>query len=211
MNDASLPEGAAAPLAPWLQTQLEALLAQRGHAWLLGGPSGLGQFDLALALARAWLCEAPTAHGACGHCGSCHAVEVHTHADLCMLLPETLSLSMGWPQSVVLQGDMELSKLVPQTRLHTGLVWAVSLAVILWALLRRTVPGFDIRAAGANARAAAFAGVPITRTVVLVALLSGGLAGLMLEPGARISHAAVALAARCGTLITWVGEAGVRL
>lgn len=39
----------------------------------------------------------------------------------------------------------------------------------------------------------------------------GGLAGLMLEPGARISHAAVALAGRTGTLITWVGEAGVRL
>lgn len=39
----------------------------------------------------------------------------------------------------------------------------------------------------------------------------GGLAGLMLEPGARISHAAVVLAARTGTLITWVGEAGVRL
>ncbi|MEO6017778.1 MAG: DNA polymerase III subunit delta', partial [Polaromonas sp.] len=40
-------------LAPWLQTQLESLLAQRGHAWLLSGPSGLGQFELALALARA--------------------------------------------------------------------------------------------------------------------------------------------------------------
>jgi CRISPR-associated protein Cas1 len=39
----------------------------------------------------------------------------------------------------------------------------------------------------------------------------GGLAGIMLEPGARISHAAVALAARVGTLITWVGEGGVRL
>ncbi len=39
----------------------------------------------------------------------------------------------------------------------------------------------------------------------------GGLAGLMLEPGARISHAAVSLAARVGTLITWVGEGGVRL
>ncbi|MDO5647520.1 type I-E CRISPR-associated endonuclease Cas1e [Paracoccus sp. (in: a-proteobacteria)] len=46
-----------------------------------------------------------------------------------------------------------------------------------------------------------------TRTHIPV----GGLAGLMLEPGARISHAAVALAARTGTLITWVGEAGVRL
>lgn len=39
----------------------------------------------------------------------------------------------------------------------------------------------------------------------------GGLACLMLEPGARISHAAVVLAARAGTLLTWVGEAGVRL
>ncbi|MCA9524938.1 MAG: type I-E CRISPR-associated endonuclease Cas1 [Myxococcales bacterium] len=39
----------------------------------------------------------------------------------------------------------------------------------------------------------------------------GALACLMLEPGIRISHAAVALAARVGTLIIWVGEAGVRL
>jgi CRISPR-associated protein Cas1 len=45
-----------------------------------------------------------------------------------------------------------------------------------------------------------------TRTQIPV----GGLAGIMLEPGARISHAAVALAARVGTLITWVGEGGVR-
>lgn len=46
-----------------------------------------------------------------------------------------------------------------------------------------------------------------TRTHIPV----GGLAALMLEPGVRISHTAIALAARCGTLITWVGEAGVRL
>lgn len=46
-----------------------------------------------------------------------------------------------------------------------------------------------------------------TRTQIPV----GGIACIMLEPGARISHAAVALAARVGTLITWVGEAGVRL
>ena len=39
----------------------------------------------------------------------------------------------------------------------------------------------------------------------------GGLGCLMLEPGARISHAAVALAARVGCLLIWVGEAGVRL
>lgn len=39
----------------------------------------------------------------------------------------------------------------------------------------------------------------------------GGFACIMLEPGTRISHAAVALAARAGTLLVWVGEAGVRL
>jgi DNA polymerase-3 subunit delta' len=100
-------------LAPWLQTQLESLLTQRGHAWLLGGPSGLGQFELALALATAWLCEQPTAQGACGHCGSCHAVGVHTHADLCMLLPETLSLSLGWPLDEKTQDDLDGKKRKP--------------------------------------------------------------------------------------------------
>ncbi len=39
----------------------------------------------------------------------------------------------------------------------------------------------------------------------------GGVACLMLEPGTRISHAAVVLAARVGCLIVWIGEGGVRL
>lgn len=39
----------------------------------------------------------------------------------------------------------------------------------------------------------------------------GGLACIMLEPGTRISHAAVALAARVGCLLVWVGEGAVRL
>ena len=39
----------------------------------------------------------------------------------------------------------------------------------------------------------------------------GGVACIMLEPGTRLSHSAAALAARVGTLLVWVGEAGVRL
>ena len=85
------------PLPPWQQTQLRSLLQQRGHALLLTGPSGLGQYPLALALASAWLCEHATAQGACGQCESCHAVAVRTHPDLCVLMPETLSLELGWP------------------------------------------------------------------------------------------------------------------
>ena len=98
--------------------------------------------------------------------------------------------AMGWPQSVALMGDLELSKLVAQTRVHTGLLWGLGLALAVWALMRYTVPGFDIRAVGANARAAQFAGVPVTRTVVLVAMLSGALAGLAgaIEVAGRTSY-----------------------
>jgi CRISPR-associated protein Cas1 len=46
-----------------------------------------------------------------------------------------------------------------------------------------------------------------TRTHIPV----GSIACLMLEPGTRVSHHAAALAARVGTLLVWVGEAGVRL
>lgn len=98
--------------------------------------------------------------------------------------------ALGWPQSVALLPELELSKLIPQTRVHTGLLWGVALALAIWALMKYTVPGFDIRAVGANARAAAFAGVSVTRTVVLVALLSGGLAGLAgaIEVAGRTSY-----------------------
>ena len=98
--------------------------------------------------------------------------------------------AMGWPQSVALVRELELSKLIAQTRVHTGLLGAAGLSVALWAFLKFTVPGFDIRATGANAKAAAFAGVPVTRTVLLVALLSGGLAGLAgaIEVAGRTSY-----------------------
>ena len=86
--------------------------------------------------------------------------------------------AMGWPQSVALSDELQLGKLVERTRVHTGLLIALALAAMLWALLRYSTFGFAVRAVGANPRGAAFAGVPVQRTVVAVALLSGGLAGL---------------------------------
>ena len=86
--------------------------------------------------------------------------------------------AMGWPQSVALQDALQFDKLIERSRVHTGLLIALVLAVALWALLRFTTLGFEIRAVGANPRAAAFAGMPVTSTLVKVALLSGALAGL---------------------------------
>jgi DNA polymerase-3 subunit delta' len=96
--------------APWIAAQTKSLLAQRGHAWLLAGPSGLGQYDVAMALVRAWLCENPANEGACGLCASCHAIDVHAHADLCVLMPETAMLEMGLPLSEKAQDDIDSKK-----------------------------------------------------------------------------------------------------
>lgn len=92
-------------LAPWLEADLARLLAQRGHAWLVTGTAGLGQFELAMAMAASVLCERPAAqdalevklHKACGKCDACHMVRAKSHPDLAVLLPETLSLELGWP------------------------------------------------------------------------------------------------------------------
>lgn len=86
--------------------------------------------------------------------------------------------AMGWPQSVVLQEALQLDKLIARSRVHSGLLLALAAALALWALLRFTTLGFEIRAVGANVRAAAFAGMPVGRVTLLVALLSGALAGL---------------------------------
>ncbi len=100
-------------LPPWLQRQLASLLTQRGHALLLTGPSGLGQYELGMALIRAWLCEAPGPFGACGSCGSCHAIDVRTHADLRVLMPETLCLEHGWPLDESTQKELDDKKRKP--------------------------------------------------------------------------------------------------
>ncbi len=51
----------------------------------------------------------------------------------------------------------------------------------------------------------------VDKTGVRTHVPVGGVACLLLEPGVRVSHSACALAARVGTLLVWVGEAGVRL
>ncbi len=110
MSEAQDTQNLAPPVRPWIAEQTQQLLKQRGHAWLLQGPSGLGQYSLGLALVRAWLCEAPREKGACGHCASCHAIDVRTHADLCVLMPETHMLMLGWPLSEKAQGEIDDKK-----------------------------------------------------------------------------------------------------
>ena len=85
---------------PWLATPLRHTLeSQRAHALLIHGPGGVGQFELALALAKGWLCEAtdrPIADRPCGRCASCKLHAAQSHPDLLVLMPEAMRESLGW-------------------------------------------------------------------------------------------------------------------
>jgi simple sugar transport system permease protein len=58
------------------------------------------------------------------------------------------------------------------------LILALAAAVGVWWLLFRSTKGFEFRAVGLNPSAARYAGMNISRTIVLTMMISGGLAGL---------------------------------
>ena len=63
-------------------------------------------------------------------------------------------------------------------RAHSGLIFAVVAALILWFVFNRTRWGFELKIIGENKTAAKYLGIKIARNVVFALLLSGGLSGL---------------------------------
>ena len=86
--------------------------------------------------------------------------------------------AFGWPQSEAVDAAARLPKLLARSRLHIGLGIAIALAFVIYFVQSRTVFGVQSRAAGLNPTGAVFAGVSLGRTLVIVAMISGGLAGL---------------------------------
>lgn len=84
---------------PWLARPLSsALRANRGHhALLIHGPQGAGQYELALLIVQAWLCESDTFGRPCGRCASCLLAGSRNHPDILVLLPQALRVQIGWP------------------------------------------------------------------------------------------------------------------
>jgi ABC-type uncharacterized transport system permease subunit len=84
-----------------------------------------------------------------------------------------------YPQSDTLPRLAQLPRLIPNTRLHWGVVVAVAAAALLWWVLRYTAAGFRLRASGANPNAARSAGlIDVGRVTATAFLMSGALAGL---------------------------------
>ncbi|MBT3323308.1 MAG: ABC transporter permease [Anaerolineae bacterium] len=62
--------------------------------------------------------------------------------------------------------------------LHLGVVFGIVAAIIIWWILERSHWGYEIKLIGDNPKAARYAGLNITKNLVLVMMLSGALAGL---------------------------------
>jgi len=83
----------------WAVRLLRRALAQGelSHAYLFTGPSGVGKETLALALARAALCQSAEKRP-CGLCHDCRLVTSGNHPDLHRVSPETASGRSGVQQ-----------------------------------------------------------------------------------------------------------------
>ena len=82
------------------------------------------------------------------------------------------------PETKAVFPSARMPLLIPDTRLHAGVILAFIVAGVIYWLLWRTVLGFEIRTVGANPSAARYAGISVERSIVLTMMLSGALAGL---------------------------------
>ncbi|GAA6178778.1 ABC transporter permease [Shimia sp. NS0008-38b] len=87
-------------------------------------------------------------------------------------------MGLGWPQSAPILDQGMLPQLIDRMRVHAGLIIALICAAVAQFMLVYTVWGFKLRAVGENAAAARHAGINVNRTMMSVAIVSGGLAGM---------------------------------
>ncbi len=90
-------------------------------------------------------------------------------------------MSPMFPRGAWLPRLADYAKQIPTFRgltVHMGFIIAVGAAVVVWFILYRSKWGYEIRLIGDNPRAAEYAGINIKRNIILVMMLSGGLAGL---------------------------------
>ncbi|MFN2168257.1 MAG: ABC transporter permease [Anaerolineae bacterium] len=84
----------------------------------------------------------------------------------------------AYQQSILIPADARFPQLAHASGLHIGLIVALLAAAVVKVILDRTPLGFEIRALGYNPTAARFKGMNVPVTIMIVMLLSGGLAGL---------------------------------
>lgn len=82
------------------------------------------------------------------------------------------------PQTPEFVSAARLPIIILSSRVHLGIVFAVVVAVLIYLTLNHTVWGYEVRAAGDNLRASKSAGIKIEKNILILLMISGGLAGI---------------------------------
>ena len=86
--------------------------------------------------------------------------------------PQEVAYGTGVPQTALVPNAVWLSRLIPGTRLNTGFILALVLAVAVYVLLMKTTVGYRLRAVGAGPEAAKYAGINVPFYMVLSMFLA---------------------------------------
>ena len=84
----------------------------------------------------------------------------------------------AYPQTDPIPKHSYIPVLIPQTRLHWGLVVALIFSAIFYIILMKTTLGFKVRSVGLNANAAEYAGINKNRVIIVTMMITGAFAGL---------------------------------
>ena len=71
-----------------------------------------------------------------------------------------------------------LSGLTDHSRFHWGIIVAILGAIVMWFILEKTKTGYELKAVGFNEEASRYAGMNVSKNIVLSMVISGALAGL---------------------------------
>src|SRR4030067_1921030 len=95
-----------------------------------------------------------------------------------LLIGPCLAPVSACPKSPEISASATFFKLLPRARLHLGFISGLLTLIALWFFFSRPTFGLKMRATGLGKEAARFAGINVNRTIILAALISGGIAGL---------------------------------
>jgi general nucleoside transport system permease protein len=82
------------------------------------------------------------------------------------------------PMSAEIAQSAQLPVIIPNTDIHIGLVLSLVLALAMSILFSKTTLGYEIKFIGQNPKACHYAGIDLVKSMTLITLVSGGLAGL---------------------------------
>lgn len=94
------------------------------------------------------------------------------------LLDPHAIVGYSYPQSAKIPEFEQLPILLLGTRLHAGLIVAILCVAVIYLIMMKTPLGYKFRTIGMNPQAARYGGIDVTKNMLIVFLLSGGLAGV---------------------------------